>query len=140
MINQIGKSEVFRLNYFVGAMLAQGGDLWFDDSKIFFSPTSSIDRAFGATDIEIPFNKIQNMEFKGDLTKFFHVKTADKLHRFHGSQAKRAGEALAKTLQSKGMQSIPQPDKKNKPCQKCSSHLEANFLFCPFCGVSVKTV
>lgn len=152
MLPLMAKSETFRLNYYVGAMLAQGGNLWFDDSKIVFSPTSAIDRALGASDVEIPFLKIQNVEFKGDMTRMFHIKTADKLHRFHGSQAKVAWENLATTLKARGMQPVPKPsDLLGKPvqtgtakpagktlaCQKCSGRLETNFLFCPFCGTRV---
>lgn len=131
------KSEIFRLNYYVGAMLAQGGQMWYDDSKIVFSPTSMLDRALGATDVEIPFLKIQAVEFKGELMRMFQVKTADKLHRFHGTQAKKAWEGLSRTLQEVGMKPIQKIDARRLACSQCSGQLESNFSFCPFCGARV---
>lgn len=137
------KSEIFRLNYYVGAVLAQGGNMWFDESKIVFSPTSVLDRALGAADVEIPFPKIKGLEFKGDLTKFFHVKTDDKVHRFHGSQAEKAWGVLTKTLEAKGLQTqtlVSVPSKKptaKAACAFCSGKLEPDFIFCPRCGKHV---
>jgi ATP-dependent Clp protease ATP-binding subunit ClpB len=64
------KSPIFRINHYVGAVLAQGGNIWLDDSMIVFSPTSAIDRAMGAKDVHIPFQNIQHMEFKGELLRF----------------------------------------------------------------------
>ncbi len=120
------KSETFHLNHYVGTMLAQGGDLWFDESKIVFSPTSAIDRALGATDVEINFGKIQGVEFKGDLTKFFLIKTDNKIHRFHGRQAEIAWESINKVLAVKGIKTLS--------CTQCSAKLEPVFVFCPYCG------
>lgn len=131
------KSEIFRLNYYVGAVLAQGGNTWFDESKIVFSPSSAIDRAFGASDIEIPFTQIKGVKYNGGIMGSILIKTEDKLHKFQGRQAKNAWEALSTSLKERGMKPMGKPETTAQTCQKCSGRLEPNFLFCPFCGVRI---
>src|SRR5258708_1592387 len=94
-------AQKFHLNYYVGAMLAQGGDMWLDGTKIIFSPTISIDRALAATDVEIHLDKIKEAEYKGDVRRWFHVQTTDKVHKFQGTQAKEAWDYLKKVLRVK---------------------------------------
>jgi RNA polymerase subunit RPABC4/transcription elongation factor Spt4 len=145
-------NETFHLNYYIGAVLAQGGNLSLSDSKIIFSPTSPIDRAMGATDVEIPFHEIQEVEFKGEMMRAFHVRTVEKIHKFQGSQAKSAWERLEKSLKAKESSvavSVPasNPAPASPPvsasnslnCDRCKSALLPGFSFCPSCGATAKS-
>jgi predicted RNA-binding Zn-ribbon protein involved in translation (DUF1610 family) len=156
------KSEIFRVNYFVAGMLAQGGNVWLDDSKIVFSPTSALDRAMGAKDVEIPFPQIHGLAFKGDLLRTFIIQTTDRHHKFEGSQAKKVWELLNRALKIDGIlpalpavqTPAPAPAPPAAPalaprqtplfspltCDHCAKPLEPGYSFCPSCGTRVKSV
>ena len=140
-----------RVNYYVGAMLAQGGEVWLDPSKIIFSPTSALDKAMGAKDIEIPFTEIRSMAHKGDLLRVFIIKTDQKTHKFEGSQAKRLADLVESALKEKGLMKNVIFEKKETGlnggsdsypsatlCHQCSSLLKPEYAFCPYCGTSIK--
>lgn len=153
------KSEIFRLNYYVGAILAQGGNVWIENSKIVFSPTSAIERAMGAKDVEIPFPDINEIVFKGDLMRSFNVVTKNKTHKFEGSQAKKVWEILDQLVKPKSKPAavvvIPNPAPAVVPtsapqrpaapvssrhaCEGCRKELEPCYAFCPYCALPVKT-
>jgi len=161
-------AETFRVNYYVGAVLAQGGNLSFEGTKIIFSPTSAIDRAMGARDVEIPFREIRAASYAGALSRTVRVKTDDKVHKFEGGQAKQIWELLKNALQKLGTmppdkkpnkttdasaQSFfsaepparPQPASPPQPssslsCDQCEKPLQAGYSFCPYCGNRLKAV
>jgi RNA polymerase subunit RPABC4/transcription elongation factor Spt4 len=135
-------AEMFRVNYFVGALLAQGGNLWFEDTDLVFSPTSSIDRAMGARDVKIPFQTIREIDYSGPLSRSFNIKTDDKIHKFEGSQAKKVWETLEKVLAVKGILILPESKNGGGPlaCSQCEHALQPGFSFCPYCGVRIKSV
>lgn len=133
-------AEMFRVNYFVGALLAQGGNLWLEESKLVFSPTSAIDRAMGAENVEIPFQSIRGVEYSGVLSRSFNIKTDDKIHKFEGGQAKKVWELLDKVLGQKGLASTTSA----KPttalvCNQCEQSLQPGYSFCPGCGGRLKS-
>jgi len=141
-------AEIYRLNYYVGALLAQGGNLWFEGSKIVFSPTSALDRAMGARNVEIAFQQIREMEYKGELSRTFILKTDDRIHKFEGAQAKKVWEILQKALPNGKETASEGPDKnvahlpKSSPvlaCDQCSKRLEPGYSFCPHCGNRLKS-
>jgi hypothetical protein len=141
--------ENLRVNYYVGSVLAQGGEVRLEGGKIIFSPTSSIDRAMGAKEVEIPFQKIRGVEHKGEFLRTFTIKTEEKTHKFEGSQARKLAELLEKELKNQGLiANIPfekTTDNLNlkvkpqapteKPCIQCKKSLKPEFFFCPFCGI-----
>lgn len=139
-----------RVNYYVGALLAQGGEVRVDDSKIVFSPTSAIDRAMGAKDVEIPFQNIQGLEQKSDISRTFHIKTGERVHKFEGSQARELAKLLEQTLQSKGHKikfekketeltgSGSLPLSTTGVCPTCAKYIKNDFAFCPYCERSLK--
>lgn len=130
--------ETFRLNYFVGGMLAYGGNFWIESSRIVFSPTGALDRAMGAKDVEINFTDIISIEYTGALSRTFHIKTGDKAHRFEGSQAKRVWDILQEKMPDKKvLTGVSAPA---SPCGQCSRPLQPAFVFCPYCGVRVKSL
>lgn len=133
--------ETFHVNYFVGALLAQGGNLWLEDSKLVFSPTSAIDRAMGAQNVDIPFQTIRGVDYSGSLSRSFSIKTDDKIHKFEGSQAKKVWELLEKALAQKGM-AVTSNHKHNSAliCAQCEHSLQAGFSYCPYCGTRLKSV
>lgn len=134
------KSEVFRINYYVGSVLAQGGNVWIEDSKIVFSPTSSIDRAMGAKDVLIPFSEIQDLDFKGELMRTFLVKTAVRTHKFEGNHAKKIWELLEKSLAENKTSASPVSSlPRDHRCDQCNTPLEPCFSFCPSCAAPIKT-
>ncbi|OVE76064.1 hypothetical protein BVX98_06580 [bacterium F11] len=146
--------EKLRVNYYVGSLLAQGGEVRVDDSKIIFSPTSALDKAMGAKDIEIPFRDINALEHKGQLLRTFNIKTGDRTHKFEGSQAKKLAELLEGALNEKGLMTAIQIEKKSEDklqkfspesfsvpaCGKCSKTLRPDYAFCPYCSASVKSL
>jgi hypothetical protein len=161
----MAKSEIFRVNYYIGPLLAQGGNIWIDDSKVIFSPTSALDRAMGAGDIEIPFQHISDLVFKGDLLRTFNIKTPEKTHKFEGSQAKKVWALLDQSLKATGSRSsapasIPASSPATTPplantaksvptqtippvsmgCDQCAKPLYPGYSFCPFCGTRIKSV
>jgi hypothetical protein len=129
------KSEIFRINYYVGAVLAQGGNIWIDDSMIVFSPTSAIDRAMGAKDVQISFDRIKALEFKGELMRTFTVSTGDKIHKFEGSQARRVWDVLEKTVPNKNSLAIK--GQSVLKCAECRKDVAAHWFFCAFCGTKL---
>jgi hypothetical protein len=130
-------SQVFHVNYFVGAVLAQGGDLRLEDTKIVFSPTSSIDRALGAKDVEIPLNTIRGVEYAGGLTRTFRIKTDDKTHKFVGQQVEKIWQILQNSSSLKSGIAPSPKTPATLECGKCAGPLKPNFLFCPYCGGSL---
>jgi len=147
--------EVFRVNYFVGAMLAQGGNLWVEDSKIIFAPTSAIDRAMGAKNVEIPFDKIKTVSYNGSLSRTFHVLTEEKTHKFEGGQVKKFWENLVKLLPNRevvrtnGVAPTVKPPTPATPvppnglafaCENCRKELQPYFSFCPNCATRIKSI
>ncbi|MCG3205538.1 MAG: hypothetical protein KCHDKBKB_02260 [Elusimicrobia bacterium] len=152
------KTEVFRINHYVGGLLAQGGNIWLEGSKIMFSPTSALDRAMGAKDLEIPFQKIRGVEFKGDLLRAFSITTIDQTHKFEGTQARKVWEILDRSLKSNSSSSsihsastgrptpastsstLNTPTSSSFTCHQCSKTLEPGFSFCPSCGTRPKSM
>lgn len=142
----MAKSPIFRVNYYVGAMLAQGGNIWVDEAALIFSPTSTLDRAMGAKDVQINFPEIRAMEFKGDLFRSFTVTTAEKTHKFEGSQAKQIwgildGAVKAKPGPAAGPASaVKTAGTTSTPlvCDHCQKNLEPGFMFCPACSARIK--
>ncbi len=143
-------TEKFRVNYYVGALLAQGGNLTLEDSKIVFSPTSALDRAMGAVDVAIPFQQILGMESKGTLSRSVHIKTNEKIHKFEGGQAQKFWDALQRIM-SNGAPATDAPvkpsDVKAAPppaagfqCDRCLQPIQPGYFFCPHCAQRLKSV
>jgi len=137
------KPQKLRINYYVGSMLAQGGDVWLENSKIRFSPTSALDKAMGAKDIEIPFNEIRILEHRGDLQRTINVKTDKKVHKFEGSNARKLTEMLEKSLKTAGL--LPKIQIEGDVisgsllhCAQCTRSLKSDYAFCPFCATEAK--
>ncbi len=143
-------AQKFRVNYFVGALLAQGGHVSLDDTRIIFSPTSAIDRAMGAKDVEIQIHHIRAVSYSGALSRTFKIKTDERIHKFEGGQTREFWEVLETVLRSKGMKPIepvgtPTPNPPAAaisttafPCPQCRQLLQPSFNFCPYCGTPSK--
>ena len=144
-------NEKFRVNYYVSGLLAQGGELWIDASKIVFSPTSALDRAMGAKTLEIPFEHVVGMNYTGALSRFFLINTGEKVHKFEGGMTKRVWEVLEKALPKKAMVTPATPQHKPAPitapakpttgltCVQCAKPLQPYYSFCPHCAARIKT-
>lgn len=142
-------AEIFRVNYYVGALLAQGGNLWIDGSKIIFSPTSTLDRAMGAEDVQIPFQHIRAVDYAGALSRSFNIKTDEKIHKFEGAQARKFWDLLEKVLPNKELMAPlgavqKRSDVLVKPltslvCDRCTKPLQSGYSFCPHCGTRPKS-
>src|SRR4026209_1995967 len=98
----MASTEIFHVNYYTGGMLAYGGNLWVDGDAVHFSPTGSLDRAMGAKDFQISFHQIRGLQVGGALSQSFTIQTDEKVHKFQGSQAKRAWAQLEKMIPGKG--------------------------------------
>jgi hypothetical protein len=147
--------EKFRVNYFVSGLLAQGGELSIVDDKIRFSPTSAVDRAFGAVDVEIPLASIVGVDYIGALSRAFYVRTNSRLHKFEGGQTKVFWERLEKVLPKTAARPLlaqGSAEAAKKPavpvapvhhpslaCVSCSKPLQPGFSHCPHCASVIKS-
>ena len=156
--------ERFRVNYYLGALLAQGGDLWIENATITFCPTSALDRAMGAKNVEIPFQKIRSMNYAGAFSRAFSIKTEDKVHKFEGAQTRKVWELLEKALPNvektvpakmavlppapvaplsaplppDAAPAAPASVAKGLVCEKCQEPLQPGYSFCPRCAERIK--
>ena len=138
------QTEKIRVNYYVGAMLAQGGEAQILDSKIVFSPTSALDRAMGAKDVEISFGDIRTLKQSGELSRTFQIGTIQKVHKFEGSQVRRFAENLAVTLKKQDLMAKIQFEiddglLSQTRCTQCAKTLKDDYVFCPHCGSAAKS-
>src|SRR2546430_53000 len=77
-------AKEFKVTYYVGIMLAQGGSLFIKDDHILFVPRS-IERAMGASDVAVAFDHIKVAEVTGTITESLMVRSQEKTYRFVGS-------------------------------------------------------
>lgn len=156
----------FKVTYYVGAMLAQGGVLEVRADGVVFAPRA-LERAMGAVDVVIPFDKIKMVEVSGTITEFLFIRTYEKAHRFVGSDLYNIRDVIHTALQSYQMKnpanvltaepaqnsvsiqaqqtteapstSTPKPENSSQ-CPACSKVIQPEFNFCPFCQKSLKPV
>lgn len=89
----------FKMTYYIAAGLAWGGVLTIkDDSLVFFPGT--IERAMGAKDEVIPFEKIKMVEITGTITESLMVRTIEKAHRFVGTDLYKIRDRIDLLLQN----------------------------------------
>ena len=156
----------FKVTYYVGVMLAQGGLLIIKDDCILFAPRA-LERAMGAQDVTIPFQNVRMAEVTGTITESLQIKTKERVHRFVGSdlykildlinaalqeyqrnpppsQAPAAQEPATKTAQA-AAEDASSRNGAAKPvafgqCPSCFKPSKPHFNFCPFCKSAIKTV
>src|SRR3989344_5212489 len=87
----------FSVTYYVGIMLAQGGILKILDDQLLFVPRN-IEKAMGASDVEIPFDAIKMVEVSGAITESLIVRTLEKPHRFVGSDLQTIAQVINNEL------------------------------------------
>lgn len=147
-------SDALRVNYYVGAVLAQGGEVRFEEEKLVFCPTGALDRAMGAKDVEVQFIDIRWVNYNGDLSRLLRVKTDKKIHKFAGSQARQLGLNLKSVLGSRNPDIMfevgeeakasappprsPTPTKTPENCKGCGKPVRLDFAFCPYCKTSLR--
>jgi len=152
----MSEQDKMRINYYVGAVLAQGGEVHLGNNQIIFSPTSALDRALGASDISIDFKDVQGVEYKGELSKTLRVKTGDRVHRFMGSQASKLAALLEEDLKRQGFAFSKDADERTSSkenvtpsavvsqvvlkCSRCDKALRSDFVFCPYCQAPVRDI
>lgn len=160
----------FKVTYYVGVMLAQGGVLMIRDNGVLFAPRA-LERAMGAVDISIPFDEIKMAEVSGTITESLLVRTSQKVHRFVGSDLYKILDVINSSLQAykqfkasqpksaqetgkgaeTGSEIKPElargesPDSGQKPasqgrCPSCLKPVRTDFNFCPFCKAPIKNV
>lgn len=88
----------YKMTYYVGAMLAQGGVLLLKEDRLVFAP-GALERAVGSVDTVIPFDKIKMVEVTGTITEFLMVRTLEKAHRFVGSDLYKIKDRIDSALQ-----------------------------------------
>jgi hypothetical protein len=132
--------EIFYLNYYVGALLSQGGDLSANDQRLLFSPTGPFGTAVAPHEVVIPLPAIQAFEWSGGLSRTVRIQVQGTLHKFEGSQANRLGEWLKNKLP--GKVALPRPVIKplhpiigpKFSCDQCTEILHPGYKFCTRCG------
>ena len=149
----------FKVTYYVGVMLAQGGVLKIMEDHLLFVPRN-IEKAMGASDVEIPFEEIKLVEVTGAITESLMVRTQEKPHRFVGSSLEKVAEQINGALARFNVSSpaASRPSQTSKPsssanaassqektgslnsCPSCFKMIKQDYNFCPACGTSIKKV
>jgi len=153
----------FKMTYYKGAMLAQGGNLIVRADAVVFAP-GTIERAVGAEDTVVPYEKIKMVEITGTITESLMVRTQEKAHRFVGSELYKIRDKIDAAIQSayasrpaaalaQAPAAAPAPPKvmaapsqaapKDREgfsgqCSSCFKNLNAAYNYCPFCKTVVK--
>lgn len=148
----------FKLTYYIGPMLAQGGTLTIAEDRLTFAP-GTLERALGANDTVIPFADILLVDVTGLITESLIIKTQEKIHRFVGGNPHAIKDRINASIQKSGVRktvapavqpsatqtvptaapAIPSPavPKQTQPgagyCPTCAKQVAADFSFCPFC-------
>lgn len=154
--------QEFKVTYYVGLMLAQGGSLVIKEDCLLFAPRS-IERAMGAVDVTIPYDRIKLAEVTGTITETLVVRTAEKPHKFVGGdlykiadtinaaleayqQRRPAGPTVSQPLpaSTNHASAVPVEKKETPPrpasnlCPACQQAVETGFNFCPSCQASLR--
>lgn len=144
----------FKVTYYVGAMLAQGGSLIIKEDQLLFAPRP-IERAMGAVDTPIAFAEINMVEVTGTITESLIVRTVKKPHRFVGSDLYKIRDLIHTALQvfhenSPAVKSAPGPvqtssasiqvklKNSSSQCTSCNQLVQSEFHFCPNCHAVLK--
>lgn len=142
----------FKVTYYVGVMLAQGGSLIIREDQLLFAPRP-IERAMGATDTAIPFKEINMVDITGTITESLIVRTPKKPHRFVGGDLYKIRDLIHSALQeyqqkSSSLSSVKTAEKtadlvsvKSKikaQCSSCGEPVQNEFHFCPHCKAVLK--
>lgn len=88
----------YKVTYYVGAMLAQGGVLEVKEDRLVFAPRA-LERAMGAQDVVVPYTAIKMVEVTGTLTESLMVRTSEKAHRFVGGDLYKIRDRINAGLQ-----------------------------------------
>src|SRR3989344_1306992 len=88
----------FKVTYYVGVMLAQGGGLVIKEDCLLFAPRA-LERAMGAQDVTISLQDVKAAEVTGTITDSLLVKAKDKIHRFVGSDLYKILDLINAALQ-----------------------------------------
>src|SRR5262245_37000083 len=72
----MGNAKLFQVNYYVGRMLAEAGELLVGESDLRFVPTGVIEKIMGSKGIVIPFSEIIAYEYTGGLARTVRVQTS----------------------------------------------------------------
>lgn len=143
-------------------MLAQGGFLRIMEDHLLFVPRN-IEKAMGASDVEIPFGEVKMVEVTGAITESLMVRTQEKAHRFVGSDLQKISENINSALSRfnpraaalsarSGGAATPKDETQRKTqnslekagvtgsCPSCFKPLKPEYNFCPACGSSVKKI
>lgn len=132
--------QIFHVNYYVAALLSQGGDLKLNDARILFTPTSPIDSAIFGNEVMIQLETIWAYEVVGGISRTVRIKAKDRIYKFEGSEAVAFGQALYKKIPKK----LIRPESVVKPlhpiigpqysCEECTEVLKPGIKFCTRCG------
>ena len=153
----------FKVTYYVGVMLAQGGILKIMDDHLLFVPRN-IEKAMGATDVEIPYDQIKMVEVTGTITEFLMVRTAPKAHKFVGGDLQKVCDRITEALNhhkpshsagDRSSDSVPKESRQElekriqaqsektgsiSSCPSCFKVLKTDYNFCPACGTGIRKV
>ena len=152
-------AQEFKVTYYVGALLAQGGALRIMVDHLLFVPRN-IEKAMGASDVEIPFDDIKLVDVTGVITVSLMVRTAGKAHRFVGSDLQNVCDLINQALDRHHGQnprssaahfepSHPKEDAarhvatsekagSSAQCPACFKMMKHDYKFCPACGTGIK--
>ncbi len=155
----------FNVTYYVSMVLAYGGTLSLEADRLVFMP-GAVERAVGVSNTEIPHSKIKMVEVTGTITESLVVRTAEKAHRFVGSEPHKIKEMIEQSLESAPRAPVsavppaaavpaasassatpahaasPAETAKKTPvssaCPGCKAPVRSEFLFCPHCSTVLK--
>lgn len=144
----MGAPNQFSLTHYVGALLAHGGVLSIEADRLIFVP-GAVEKALGASNTEIPFNKIKMVEVAGTITESLIVRTAEKAHRFVGGEPHKIRDLIDKAIgayvsaapAAPAPSAVPAAPSPAPAASKASAHVcaacgqpsKSEFHYCPFC-------
>ncbi len=133
---------VFQVNYFVGTMLAEVGELQVTPTHLTFTPTGMIEKIMGAKSIVIPLSDIISFDYTGGLARTVKILTPQRIHKFEGSATSGFGDLLVKLLPGKAARRpsqvqmmFPRITPQNA-CEECTEQLTSGLSFCTRCGAT----
>ncbi len=156
-------AQQFNVTYYVSMVLAYGGTLAVESDRLIFTP-GVVERAVGVSNTEIPYGQIKMVEVTGTITESLVVRTAEKAHRFVGSDPYKIKEIIEQSLNTAvpalapaplAVASAAAPAQKVSPvpspsavdlskksgagaCPGCKSPVRSDYLFCPQCSTVLK--
>lgn len=134
----------FHVNYYIGAILVESGELRMSGTHIIFKPTGVIERLMASKEVVIALADIIAYEYTGGLFRTVRIQTREKIYKFEGSATSKFGDVLLNLLPNKAakkpskVQVLTPTITQKYACSECSFVAQPGIRYCPRCGAPPK--